>query len=174
MVRRPFGIEIGLLGFFWNEPMYGYQIHQIVSDPQGLGSIWHLKQSQLYSLLTKLEQDGFIRGEIEAPEPGRPPRRMFQITRTGKAVYQNWMQTPVSSHRLMRQEFMAKLYFAHREGEIQARNLVEAQRVLCQKWIEELESEKVESNSFQWQLHQYRIGQISADISWLEHCLPNL
>jgi DNA-binding PadR family transcriptional regulator len=168
MVRRPLGMELALLGFLSQGPQHGYQIHQKVSDPNGLGSIWRLKQSQLYALLAKLEKDGYIVGELEAQEEARPPRRIYHLTTTGKVVYQNWLKRPVSVPRLMRQEFMAKYYFACQEGKEQARELIDLQRVSCQKWLEELNLGNIEQSSFEWFIYQFRIGQIKALLGWLD------
>lgn len=168
MVRRPPGMELALLGFLSQGPAHGYQIHQLVSDPDGLGLIWRLKQSQLYALLLKLEQHGYIQAEIEVQEPAHPPRKVYHLTTTGQGVYQNWLQTPVTANRLIRQELMAKLYFARREGSRQAQILLDAQRAACQKWLEALNAEPVEPTSFNWLLHKYRIGQIKATLDWLD------
>lgn len=171
MVRRPPGMELALLGFLRQGPVHGYQLHQMVSDPDGLGPIWRLKQSQLYALLTKLEHDGLIRGKIEAQEPARPPRKMYHLSAKGSGAFQIWLQRPVTAHHLIRQEFMAKFFFACREGEDQARILVDAQRDACQYWLDSLSAEAVEPSSFQWYLRQYRIGQIKAELDWLDDYL---
>ena len=55
MVRRPLGVEQALLGFLTGRPMYGYEIHQCLSQPAGLGRVWRVKQSQAYALLARLE-----------------------------------------------------------------------------------------------------------------------
>jgi PadR family transcriptional regulator, regulatory protein AphA len=173
MVRRPPGMELALLGFLRQGPQYGYQLHQMISDPVGLGTIWRLKQSQLYALLTKLEKDGYIWGELGAQETAHPPRRMFQLTNTGQAIYQDWLKNPVSAPRLVRQEFMAKLYFARYESQEQARALIALQRAACRKWLEAKKVEKVEPSSFNWTLHQYRLSQIEALLAWLDVCEQN-
>ena len=171
MVRRSPGMELALLGLLRQGPVHGYQLHQLVSDPNGLGPIWHLKQSQLYALLLKLEQDGYIHGEVEPQEAARPPRKNIHLTTTGQVAYQNWLKNPVKAHYLMRQEFMAKIYFARREGQELSGILIEAQRAACQKWLETVSSEAVEQGSFKWLLRQYRIGQIKAEIAWLDNDL---
>ncbi len=174
MVRRPLGMELALLGFLRQESQHGYQIHQRLSDPDGLGPIWRLKQSQLYALLAKLEQDGYILGELEAQEAARPPRRMYQLTQTGQAAYQDWLKSPVNVPHLMRQEFMAKLYFA-RLGEREAvRKLVISQRAACQQWLNRMKAEKNRASEFNQLIYQYRIGQIEAMLAWLELCEKDL
>ncbi len=171
MIRRPPGMELALLGFLHQGPAHGYQLHQLVSDPDGLGPIWRLKQSQLYALLMKLEEDGYIRGEIEAQDPARPPRKKYHLTKKGQVAYHNWLQSPVNAHHLMRQEFLAKIFFARQEGQKQSRILIDAQRAACQKWLESISAEAVEPSSFKWSLRQYRIGQIKADLAWLDEDL---
>lgn len=180
-VREELVYEVGglthplaLLGYLLQGPVNGYQLHQMVNDPDGLGPIWRLKQSQLYALVSKLEQDGYIRGEIESQEPTRPPRKMYSLTPNGRAAFRSWLRSPVNAHHQMRQEFMAKLYFARLEGEKQVQDIIDAQRAACQKWLESISAEKAEPASFKWFLCQYRTGQIKADISWLENDLRDL
>ena len=110
MVRTPLSMEYILLGLVFKRPMYGYEIHQLLSQPEGLGLIWHLKQSQLYALLEKLEKDGLLEARLEYQET-RPPRKFFTLTPQGKAAFQEWVQSPVEDARGVRQEFLAKLYF---------------------------------------------------------------
>jgi PadR family transcriptional regulator AphA len=174
MVRRPPGIELALLGFLRAGPQHGYQIHQLVSDPNGLGPVWRLKQSQLYALLAKLEKDGFIKGELEIQEEARPPRRKYHLTATGQAVYQDWLKRPVRLPHQIRQEFMAKYYFARQEGKDQARKLIDLQRAACQGWLEKLSLESDKRSSFDALIYEYRIGQISAVLAWLDTCQKDL
>jgi hypothetical protein len=98
---------------------------------------------------------------------------MLQMTKTGQAAYRDWLKSPVSVPRLMRQEFMAKYYFARREGREHARALVELQRSACKDWLETMEAEKTDYGSFDWLVQQYRIGQIEATLSWLEVASKN-
>jgi PadR family transcriptional regulator AphA len=167
MVRRPPGIELALLGFLRKESLHAYQIHQLLSDSVGLGAVWHLKQSQLYALLAKLEKDGLIKGEIVPQEDARPPRRMLQVTRRGHAAYQEWLQAPVSVPRQIRQEFMAKLFFASKERGDIAKELVNHQRLVCQTWLKFMITQN-DKDLFNMQLDRYRMGQIEAVLKWLE------
>jgi PadR family transcriptional regulator, regulatory protein AphA len=170
MVRRPPSMELALLGFLVPGPQHGYQIHQMVSDPAGLGPIWRLKQSQLYALLTKLEKDGYTWGILEPQDVARPPRRMYHLTRKGQIAFKDWLHSPVSAPRLMRQEFMAKLYFLRREGVEEIHALIDAQSAVCQRWLEAFHAEQVDVSSFSWVIYQYRMGQIQAALDWLEAC----
>jgi DNA-binding PadR family transcriptional regulator len=136
-----------------------------------LGPIWRLKQSQLYALLTKLEKDGYIWGELEPQAAAaRPPRRMYQLTITGQTAYQNWLRTPVNVPRLMRQEFMAKYYFARLEGPAQVKALIDTQRATCLHWLEKLHVEQTTESAFSQVVSRYRLGQMEAALAWLDAC----
>ena len=46
-----------------------------------------LKSGTLYPLLIRLEEQGYLEAEWQAPaEPGRPPRHAYRLTVTGRAL----------------------------------------------------------------------------------------
>lgn len=170
MVRRPLGIELSLLGFFAQGPMYGYQIHQLLMDPSGLGLIWHIKQSQLYALLLKLESDGYIQGVVEVQDVStRPLRRLFHLTEKGSSTFREWLAQPVPAFHFVRQEFMAKYYFAQLDGGFAVNLLVGNQRRECKEWIRKFteQLDQCELRSYGWKMYRYRIGQIESFQNWL-------
>jgi PadR family transcriptional regulator AphA len=172
MISRPLKIELALLGYLRPGPMHGYQIYQQLCNPAGLGRVWYLKQAQLYALLGKLEEAGFITSSIQQ-QATRPARRVFRLTTAGQAAFQNWLDSPVQRPRQMRQEFQAKLYFAHQESREVYQRLIASQRQTCQQWLanqEAIASEESASHNFNRLVVQYRIGQIQAMLAWLDLC----
>src|SRR5712692_2813615 len=139
LVRQPLTVEHALLGFLRERPMHGYEIHHLMIDPAGLGLVWQVKQSHLYAMLDKLESDGFIAGRQETQNM-RPPRRVFRLTPLGRRALQAWLGRPVSHGREVRLEFMAKLYFARREGPERVAELLMLQRQVCGEWRATLEA----------------------------------
>lgn len=165
-------IEHALLGFLRGQPQHGYIIHQQLSDPAGLGPVWQLKLSQLYALLRKLEEAGYVTATPESQE-NRPPRKVFQLTSTGQAAFLDWVQSPVAHGRSLRLEFLVKLYFARREGTDVASHLVAAQRARVQEWLADSERRTVRSpndRAYSRLVAQFRQGQIEAMLTWLDHC----
>jgi PadR family transcriptional regulator, regulatory protein AphA len=167
--RASLSIEWSLLGFLAEEPMHGYEIHQRLSQAAELGLVWHLKQSRLYALLTRLEKRGYIDYTLE-PQESRPPRKVYALTSEGKAALYAWLQSPVDHGRDFRLEFLAKLYFAQREGEAVLRALFEAQRGLCQRWLEQQQMalDALEQGAFEWLVYRFRLGQVQAIVEWLD------
>ena len=176
LARRAFGLENALLGFLNRSPQHGYQLHQRISDPSGLGMIWRVKQSQLYALLEKLEESGFVTSVLEVQEK-HLPRRVFSLTEIGAAAYQSWLITPVKRPYQLRQEFLAKLYFALQEGPVKLRFLIERQQEVCQQWLADLEKEMQKFSSeqpFAEMVLRYRTGQVKAILSWLNEIIPSV
>jgi DNA-binding PadR family transcriptional regulator len=171
-INEPLSTEFALLGFLRRQPMYGYEIHQQLSEATGLGLVWRLKQSQLYALMTKLEREGFVTTTIEYQE-ARPPRKMFELTEAGRNAFQDWVQRPVAQGRKLRLDFLAKLYFARLEGPEVAARLIEQQRLACRNWLRQQEEETEAlryEHPYDWLVHKFRLGQIEAMLAWLDTC----
>lgn len=172
MIRSPLTIEYALLGFLYQQPRHGYEIHRQLLAGDGLGLVWRLKQSQLYALLAKLEQEGYISAILE-PQDARPPRKVLQLTATGQKAFLGWLRSPVPQGRKMRLEFMAKLYFARRLEPAAATSLIEGQRDVCREWLASLQVQAEALSTgrpFEWLVYQFRIGQVEAMVDWLDIC----
>jgi DNA-binding PadR family transcriptional regulator len=172
MSGSPITIEYALLGFLYRQPMHGYEIHQKLLAGDGLGLVWRLKQSQLYALLTKLEQWGHISATLE-PQDARPPRKVLQLTVAGRKAFREWLQAPVPQGRHMRMEFMAKLHFARQLEPAVTATLIEGQRNICREWLAALQHQADALSAerpFEWLVYQFRIGQVEAMANWLDVC----
>ncbi len=171
MVRRSLSIEHALLGFLQQGPLHGYQIHQQLGEPSSLKQVWYLKQAQLYALLGKLEEAGYITASIQ-PQETRPARRVFHLTTVGQEAFQSWLFSPVPRPRQMRQEFQTKLYFARQAGGEACARLIAVQRLACQEWLDAQKTTAagVGGDSYAWLVDQYRVGQIQAMLDWLDLC----
>jgi len=176
MISLPLTTEYALLGFLRQRPRHGYEIYQQLSDPTGLGLVWHLKQSRLYALLTKLEEQGYVTTTLE-PQDSRPPRKVFELTDLGRQAFLDWVQRPVERGRRFRLDFLAKLYFSQREGPQTAHKLVEQQRLACQSWLAEQQAQAEglhDAQPYDWLVHEFRINQTKAMLNWLDTCQQTL
>ena len=172
MVARSLTIEHALLGFLQPGPMHGYELHRQMETPAGLQQVWYLKQAQLYALLGKLEEAGYITSTLQ-PQETRPARRVFQMTTAGQAAFQNWLTSAVPRPRQMRQEFQAKLYFARLASPEICLRLIYRQSLACQGWLQSYQrllAEIGDENAYAELLVQYRLGQIQAMLDWLDAC----
>jgi PadR family transcriptional regulator AphA len=172
LLRQPLTVEHALLGFMHERPMHGYEIHQHLAGLAGLGLVWQVKLSHLYAMLDKLEGDGYIIGRQQAQDT-RPPRRIFRLTSAGRKAFHDWLSRPVSHGREIRLEFMAKLFFARREGPESVSRLIDRQRQECAEWRAKLLAQAAASpgrGSFEWLVYQFRIRQVETMLDWLDLC----
>lgn len=92
-------------------PSHGYDLHQKLTTD--LGNVWHVSQSQAYSILKRLEERGDISSRAE--RKGKVPRRqVLHITPAGKRRFRQWLDGATNSGaRTVRLEFLTRLYFAN-------------------------------------------------------------
>lgn len=169
----PLTIEYALLGLLQKQPMHGYQLYQELTAPKGLWLIWRIKQGQLYALLSKLEEYGYLTATLELQDT-RPPRKIFQLTASGQAVLQQWLTTPVARPRQMRQEFLAKLFFAQQAGSTATSALFAVQRTLCRAWQAQEQTTASTASGFAQVVALFRLSQVDALLVWLDRCEENL
>lgn len=161
------GLRTALLGFFLEKSFHGYELFKNITQISEFKIIWNIKQSLFYNHLDVLNQDGLLdRNILEGSQ--YPDRKIYKITEKGKDVFLNWLVEPVSHGREMRQEFLAKLFFAIKQKNEIEWNLIQAQKIECNRWITELNNEKLaQKNIYQDLIFDYRIKQIEAMIEWL-------
>ena len=73
LLRAPLSTAYALLGFVRHEPMHGYQIYRRLSDTPELKAVWRMKQSHLYALLSRMEEEGLLEAKREIQD-ARPRR----------------------------------------------------------------------------------------------------
>jgi DNA-binding PadR family transcriptional regulator len=102
--------EYALLGLLTQGPSHGYDLHQRLTTD--LGNVWHVSQSQAYSILKRLEERGDIATRTE--RKGKlPHRQVHHITPSGRRRFRQWLEGAANSGaRTVRLEFLTRLYFA--------------------------------------------------------------
>jgi PadR family transcriptional regulator, regulatory protein AphA len=171
-IQASFSLEYILLGFLFNSPIHGYDLYKKISNLKGISIIWHIKMSQLYALLDKLEKEGLLTSR-HVPGQALLIRKEFQMSPLGEQKFLAWVSTPVEHGREMRQEFLAKLYFAQKSGVEAYVKLIDEQILICGQWLSSinLSSSKLTSEpAFERLVFQYRIMQIKAMMEWLNYC----
>jgi DNA-binding PadR family transcriptional regulator len=117
--------EFALLGFLLAGPSHGYDLHQrFVSD---LGYVWHMSQSQAYSILKRLEARGDVSARMSEQGKG-PPRQELHITAAGRRRFLEWLEQGCGTNaRSIRLELLTRLYFAKLHRPVLARGILTRQ-----------------------------------------------
>mgnify|MGYP003383498544 CR=1 FL=1 len=158
--------ELALLGFVHQRPTYGYEIYQRVTASPELRLVWRFKQSRLYAMLARLEDGGYLHATQETQD-GRPPRKVFHLTQTGKLAFEEWLSQPVAQPREMRLAFMLKLYFAGEVSPKAVALLIRRQQEVCVQWLALQEREDDLDAPFVRAVRGYRRSHIEAIRDWL-------
>jgi DNA-binding PadR family transcriptional regulator len=97
---------------------------------------------------------------------------VYAVTPEGEVAFERWLHEPVARGRQFRMDFMAKLYFAHREETAIVRTLLQRQRAACREWLEHLSPAVSDGQHepFPQLVRSYRAGQIRAMLAWLAEC----
>ena len=167
--------EYALLGFLAQQPAHGYQLyHRLVDD---LGQVWHISLSQTYTILKRLESQGFITGEMQTQEK-LPARQQFRLTGTGRQHLEKWLKASSgSSVRSIRVEFITRLYFASLLGPDFPHQIVTLQIEAAQSGVERLErllQDMPASQTFNRLSLDLRIRQLRAVLDWLSEVQQTL
>jgi PadR family transcriptional regulator, regulatory protein AphA len=167
--------EFALLGFLDQNPAHGYELHQhLVED---FADIWNVSQSQVYTILKRLEARGFVQGFVE-PQEKRPDRRRLQLTPSGRSHFEAWLYTVAGcSVRAIRVEFMTRLYFLHARSPAAALRLTEAQIAVLQEHLPDLESKlaHLPPDRFVNRMGMaLRVRQLKSALGWLQECRDTL
>src|SRR5689334_5265149 len=135
-----------LLGLLMATPQHGYQLLETFEDSSALGRVWKLSTSQLYAVLKRLQEQGFIKGK-EAYSPDAPPRTIYHITQSGQAQMQAWLDEaqPSSSVRRVRVECLSRLYVA-RLLNISTADILQRQKVACEYKYQQLMAQREPGN----------------------------
>jgi DNA-binding PadR family transcriptional regulator len=171
LLQSPLSVELALLGFVRCEPHHGYDIYRRLTETPELRLIWRVKQSRLYALLSRLEEEGLLRATLE-PQDRRPSRKVYSLTPAGESAFRRWLAQPVQLPREMRLEFMLKLYFAGQEPEATAL-LVRRQQEVCARWLATQESDD-STQPYVRAVRRYRRGHIEAIGDWLAWLLAEM
>ena len=172
MVKIPMTMEHVLLGFLRQQPMHAYEMHQTLMQAEEMGLVWHVKQSQLYAHIARLEDEGYVTSVIE-PQQARPARKVLHLTPAGEAAFANWVSTPVEHGREFRLEFLAKLFFASQLDRATLETLLDGQREATSIVIDQLNqaiAELAPDRHFDRLVLRFRMGQLDASLAWLDEC----
>jgi len=123
-------IKFILLGLLNYSPMTGYELKQTIDS--STSHFWHAHHSQIYTTLRKIEQEGLVISEI-INEEGRPERRVYTITSTGKEILLDWLNKPLKTVSPVKEELLVRLFFSAQRDRQSVINELKFQRDLHQE-----------------------------------------
>jgi PadR family transcriptional regulator AphA len=161
--------DYALLGLLRLGARHGYELAPYFASDGTLGLVCTLGVSRLYALLHALEELGLVHAESSVVSGG-PPRKVFSLTESGEAAFQQWLDRPIRQLRLIRQDFLLKLFFSRQLPGNDPSTLIERQLVASRTVADELASraETEAEASFAAMVYESRLAMARATIAWLE------
>lgn len=160
---------LGLLGL---RPMHGYEMARLFADDD-LVSVCPVEQSLLYTYLRNLEERGLVRWD-ERRVGNRPPRKLFELTASGREELDRWLKLPVGRIREIRIDFLLKVYFLHQTDEVAERALVADQIHVCERYQAELTRSLKSRTGFPRLIARSKLSAAAATLDWLREYADEL
>ena len=165
--------ELLLLGLLRHGGLHGYRLNEFIN--RDLAYCTDLKKPTAYHLLGKMAERGWIIETDEQQEGNRPPRRVFQITEAGEAMFQTLLRENLAAHTPTR--FTGDIGIAFMDAlppEEQAALLAERRAGLTA----ELESlQHTPENAHRGSLAlliTHQIRHLTAELAWLDEIAAHL
>lgn len=114
-----------LLGLLDAEPRYGYELKAVFE--RFLGGTWALNLGQVYTALTRLETEGLVTCEV-VPQDGVPDRKVYALTKIGRAELARWADQPDDGPVRLREELFLRIAVRSLSDPAAAAQAIRAQR----------------------------------------------
>jgi len=173
-MARTVSIRHLILGLLTQQPMSGYDIKRFLKslgwliDSPSFGSI--------YPTLRALREDDLVTMEV-VPRQGKPPRKIYTITETGRQALREWIDQPVAPDASLKTFVMRLILtsnFSH-TGLIshlqQRRSQVAVHHTTLRQIAEAMDGTM---DSGQRLTFDYGLTLATAELAWLERTLEQL
>jgi len=78
--------DLAVLGLLMEQPRHGYQIEQVIQE-RNMRDWTEIGFSSIYAILGRLLKQGHLHARLEAPQGRGPARKVFRVTRSGRAAW---------------------------------------------------------------------------------------
>jgi DNA-binding PadR family transcriptional regulator len=170
-------IILGLLGA---HPMSGYDIKRAFD--RSLATYWNAGNSQIYTTLKALAARGLVTSDLVVQE-GRPNRRVYRLTPTGRSAIDAWLVEPVPD-RFTKDEFLTRLFFCGQTSDEIALRHLEAHRDALRTQLADMEwalrkfgnrpTRRPRLLEYQMLVRDYKQAALQADLEVTERAIVRL
>ena len=182
--------ELFVLGELMVQPMYGYNLHEVVNKT--LGPFHHLSWGTLYPLIRRLEQEGLATSETEqkrglfhhGSRTQAQERRVYRITDAGRQRFFALMLEPGEYCRAYPDLFAIKLkkfeFLTPKQRLLVLRQYRGYVSYLQNYWqggaseVADIPEITESERPFILQLFDYHLRTLDAEISWLDAQIASL
>lgn len=153
------------------EPGSGYDLKRRFE--RSVSHFWSASHQQMYRELHRLHDEGLL-DCAEQPQAGKPDRKVYSLTESGREALRAWVQQPAPAQKI-REPFLIQLFAGHHLETDRARELVQGQldehRALLASYLEQNERVRQSDPALQeryWLAHQTLLLGIEAERTWID------
>lgn len=126
--------------------MHGYQLRAVLEE--GISTFWPVHLAAIYPGLRGLEEEGLVRHHAEVAAPGRPNRKVYEISASGREELSRWRRLPPEDPRPARVPLFLKLFFAKDENLPDAVGWIEKEMESMRGAVGSLQADLSDPNAF--------------------------
>ncbi len=161
--------EFVLLGFLLEKPAHGYELYKRFNE--SLAGLWRISESQMYATLRRLEERNLVAG-APLEKGSAASRRVLMPTDAGRTLFEAWLREPsVCSPRVLRLEFLSRLYFARQLAPDTVTRLFDSQHAAVVESLERLLENRLGSAGG-FEVTELALafseGQLRSALEWLD------
>jgi DNA-binding PadR family transcriptional regulator len=163
-------IAMSLLALLDESPNYGLQLKNLFEERTG--GVWALNVGQVYTTLARLERDGYVRRRAADAD-----EKLYEIVTQGRRRLREWFRTPALKGIPERDELVLKLVLALGRSDLDAVDVVQAERKAAVELLQQYTKLKRDSaeDDLGWLfLLDSLIFQAEARVRWLDTCEERL
>ena len=166
-------LKFVLLALLGRAPQHGYELK--AAFEQLLGGTWVLNIGQVYTTLSRLEQDGLIEAEVVHQEL-LPDRKVFSLTLLGQKELEGWMDEPLAALIRLRDEVFLKVIAGTVSSPDRAPELIARQREQYLDAVRSVAQMRAQPDLAPTTglLLDGLLLRMEADLKWLDLCEDNL
>jgi DNA-binding PadR family transcriptional regulator len=164
-------VRYAILGLLAQKPRHGYELRAAFEAVVGGDVNWEVKPAQIYTTLDRLEEAGLVQLSSDLGEGDEPARRIYAVTKTGKAALHDWFGSGVAPEH-QRDEFFIKLMVGISSRGADPARLIQTQRAYLYQELHAVttlrESYDPQTEIAQILLLDKTIMHLEADLRWLD------
>ncbi len=162
--------ELILLGLLNRQQMHGYELHDFIES--NMQMCIDLKKSTAYYLLEKLEKQGHVT-QTEEQQGNRPPRRVYHLTESGKAHYQELLHKNLSSYLPARFGGSIGIAFLDDVDEETAVSLLQQRHQQISQSLDNTKKIPNHPGAFQYLIEHQRV-HLQSELDWLDKLIQKI
>jgi DNA-binding PadR family transcriptional regulator len=163
-------VRHAVLGLLAQRPRHGYELRAAFEAFVGGKENWEVNPAQIYTTLSRLEENGLVVEHDIAQESG-PEKRIYAITPLGKSALGEWFSTAVEREH-QRDEFFIKLMLCLATGQVDPAKLIQVQRSKLYQDLHAITVQRSRANPRQELarilLYDKAIMYLEADLRWMD------